>query len=122
MLQVFDPPMCCSTGVCGPEVDPELVAFASDLNWLKKQGVDVRRFNMSQTPDVFVDTPVVYDAITAEGTEVLPLILVDGRLTSKGRYPSREELLRMVGLDQPFEVLEISSDAGACCDPQSGCC
>jgi hypothetical protein len=21
-VQVFDPPMCCSTGVCGPEVDP----------------------------------------------------------------------------------------------------
>ena len=28
-LQVFDPPMCCSTGVCGPQVDPELPRFAA---------------------------------------------------------------------------------------------
>jgi hypothetical protein len=26
-MQVFDPAMCCSTGVCGPSVDPTLRAF-----------------------------------------------------------------------------------------------
>jgi hypothetical protein len=34
-LCVFDPAMCCSTGVCGPSVDPELARFAADLDWLK---------------------------------------------------------------------------------------
>jgi hypothetical protein len=123
MLNVFDPPMCCSTGVCGPEVDPALVAFANDLNWLKKQGVEVVRFNMSQSPEVFVDTRPVYDAVTARGTDTLPNILVEGRLASKGRYPSRDELLQMLAKDlQPFETLDIVGDADACCDPQSGCC
>jgi len=31
-IQVLDPPRCCSTGVCGPNVDPELVRFAADLD------------------------------------------------------------------------------------------
>ena len=48
-LQVFDPAMCCSTGVCGPEVDTKLVQFAADLDWLKSQGVIVQRHNLSQT-------------------------------------------------------------------------
>ena len=43
-VQVFDPPMCCPTGVCGPEVDPTLVCFAADLEWLNTNGVEVERF------------------------------------------------------------------------------
>lgn len=42
-IQVFDPPMCCSTGVCDPSADPELVRFAAALDWLKRQGVEVER-------------------------------------------------------------------------------
>ena len=53
VLQVFDPPMCCSTGVCGPKVNPALPRFAADLNWLKSQGVHVERFNLAQNPDAF---------------------------------------------------------------------
>ncbi len=30
-IEVFDPAMCCSTGVCGPQVDPDLARFAADL-------------------------------------------------------------------------------------------
>jgi len=57
-IQVFDPPMCCSTGVCGLEVDPALVRFAADLEWLKESGVDVERFNLSQEPAAFVGKPL----------------------------------------------------------------
>lgn len=49
-IRVFDPPMCCSTGVCGPSVDPELVRFSADLDWLKAQGVTVERYNLSSSP------------------------------------------------------------------------
>ena len=54
-LQIFDPAMCCSTGVCGPDVDTKLVQFAADLDWLKKQDVIVQRHNLSQNPAAFVD-------------------------------------------------------------------
>ncbi len=41
-LEVYDPAMCCSTGVCGPEVDPALVTFAADLKWVEAQGIAVQ--------------------------------------------------------------------------------
>jgi hypothetical protein len=42
--------MCCSTGVCGPGVDPQLARFAADVAWLQGQGVTVERFNLAQQP------------------------------------------------------------------------
>ena len=64
VLQVFDPPMCCSTGVCGPKVNPTLPRFAADLNWLKSQGVHVERFNLAQNPDAFTKDSVVEQMLT----------------------------------------------------------
>src|SRR5215208_7200076 len=95
-VQVFDPPMCCSTGVCGPEVDPALVRFASDLEWLKERGVDVERFNLSQNPAAFVGNPLVAEAIRGKDGG-LPLLLVDGRIAAQGSYPSREVLAALAG-------------------------
>ena len=74
-VQVFDPPMCCSTGVCGPEIDPALVRFASDLEWLKGMGVEVERFNLGQEPAAFVGNPVVAAAIRGRD-DALPILLV----------------------------------------------
>ena len=34
-IEIFDPAMCCSTGVCGPGVDPELLRMATMVS--KKQ-------------------------------------------------------------------------------------
>ncbi len=98
VLQVFDPPMCCSTGVCGPEVDPVLSRFAADLDWLTSRGVEILRFNLSQQPQAFASNEVVMTALREVGNDVLPLILVDGAVASQGRYPTREELAEMAGV------------------------
>jgi len=97
VLRVFDPPMCCSTGVCGPSVNPVLARFAADLNWLKSQGVQVEKFNLVQQPDAFAKDSVVEQMLTKVGAECLPLILVDDRVVSQGAYPSREELIALTG-------------------------
>ena len=91
-IQIFDPPMCCSTGVCGPSVDPELVQLAADLDGLKRQGIEVERYNLSQEPASFINTPAVKAALQAEGNDCLPLTMVDGDVVCKGHYPSRETL------------------------------
>jgi AhpD family alkylhydroperoxidase len=99
-LQVFDPPMCCSSGVCGPVVDPELPRFAADLDWLKRQGVAVERFNLAQQPDRFANNEMVKRALHENGTECLPLILADGRIVSRGKYPGRDVLTSFVESDR----------------------
>ena len=53
-IEVFDPAMCCSTGVCGPSVPPALARFAGDLEWLARHGVDVTRYGLTHEPQAFV--------------------------------------------------------------------
>jgi hypothetical protein len=112
-LQVFDPPMCCSTGVCGPSVDPALAQFASALEELKAAGVEVERFNLGQEPAAFVGNPVVSAAL--RGGDVLPFVLFDGGLVAKGTYPTREELRRLAGV-APGPKLAVAT---ACCPPRA---
>ncbi|WP_257313682.1 arsenite efflux transporter metallochaperone ArsD [Geothrix fuzhouensis] len=100
-VQVFDPPMCCATGVCGPSVDPKLVRFSADLDWVKAQGVAVERYNLAQQPLVFAQDPEVKAALQGEREKALPLIKVEGQVRSRGRYPAREELAAWVGLGAP---------------------
>jgi hypothetical protein len=97
-LEIFDPPMCCSTGVCGPRVDPVLPRFAADLDWLKQQGIQVARFNPAQQPQAFASNATVAAALAADPEKSLPLVLVDGHIVSRGTYPSRQELAGWAGL------------------------
>lgn len=110
-VQVFDPPMCCSTGVCGPGVDPKLVRFASDLHWLANHGVRIERFNLSQQPQAFASSAAVRAALESDGNACLPLILVNGQPVSRGIYPSRQQLAGMAGLADEYAAEEPGSDA-----------
>lgn len=126
-LEVFDPPMCCSSGVCGPEVDPALPRFAADLQWLAGQGVSVERYNLSQQPQAFVANPLVMAALREGGNGNLPLILADGQIATRGRYPTREELARFAGLAEAIrgslyteaiaELVAISAAIASNCEP-----
>ena len=97
-LEIFDPPMCCSTGVCGPNVDPRLVRLSADLEWLKSKGIDINRTNLAQDPGAFVQNPTLKKALHAHGMKCLPLLVLDGQIISTGSYPSREELARQTGI------------------------
>lgn len=92
-IQVFDPPMCCPTGLCGPGVDPSLLQIARDLRWLGAQGVRVERFGLSQEPQAFVANPRIASLMQTMGDRALPAVVLNDRLVAHGRYPTREELV-----------------------------
>lgn len=127
-LEVFDPPMCCTTGVCGVQIDPVLAQCAADLKWLAGQGVEVRRHNLGQDPQAFAANPLVVRELES-GTERLPLTLIDGQVVATGAYLSRTELASRLGLPQTGESAGAPA-AGArptlqvtiACTPGSGCC
>jgi len=89
--------MCCSTGVCGPEVDPKLAQFAGDLDWLKKQGIEVERINLAQEPGRFVENASIKAILDRSGGDDLPAIIVGDTLVANGRYPGRENLPPSLG-------------------------
>ncbi len=110
-LEVFDPPMCCSSGVCGPNVDPKLVQFSAALDWLRAQGIQVKRYNPSHQYDAFAGNATVVRAITEHGLNCLPLILVNGSIVSRGEYPAKEALAAKAGLSRtgaPAENLGVA--------------
>ena len=127
-LDIYDPAQCCATGACSPDADDELAQFASSLEWLKERGVAVSRYNLGHQPGAFVTNPTVKGTIDKEGIGCLPLVIADGRIVSKGRYPTREELGAQVGVGAaPAKAAAATS----CCGPATvtvapgkggGCC
>lgn len=116
-IQIYDPALCCSTGVCGVDVDQALVTLSADLNWAKQNGAMIERYNLAQQPTAFAENATVKSFLERSGQEALPLILVDGEVALAGRYPSRAELARWAGL---AEAVAVKPQGG--CRSGSGCC
>lgn len=98
-IDIYDPAMCCSTGVCGTDVDAQLVQFAADVKWLVTQGVDVQRHNLGQEPGAFMSNALVRRTLQTEGVGSLPLGVMDGAIVFRGAYPDRRALVRLLSLD-----------------------
>ena len=117
-IEIFDPAMCCSTGVCGPSIDPELMRFATAINALKEKGIVITRHGLSSEPQDFIANKVVNELLQKEGAAVLPITLVDGEVAKTKEYPTNEELAKWLNIEiktkQPLR-------RSCCCGPK-GCC
>jgi hypothetical protein len=114
-IDIYDPALCCSTGACGPDADDELAQFASSLEWLKECGIAVSRYNLGHQPGAFVQNPMVKGSINSEGIGCLPLVIADGKIVSKGRYPSRSELGKHLGIAEQAPVAVAAEGSKKCC-------
>ncbi|GAE27695.1 arsenical resistance operon trans-acting repressor ArsD [Halalkalibacter wakoensis JCM 9140] len=90
-IRIYDPAMCCATGVCGPSVDPELTRVATAIFLLEKKNIDIVRFNLGSEPQAFIDEANVQELLNTKGTDALPAVIVDGEVKLAGRYPTNEE-------------------------------
>lgn len=113
-LKIYDPAMCCSTGVCGPDVDPELVQLASFLKNLDPCAVNVERYNLSQEPAAYTANATVAATLKEKGVAALPLVMVDDVVLSSGGYPDLANLSALLGAP----VISMDADCSGC----SGCC
>jgi hypothetical protein len=94
-LEVFDPALCCPTGVCGPSVDPELVRVASALFILEGKGFSINRYNLGSEPDKFIANSKVSVLLNEKGPDVLPIIIFDNEVVKTGSYPTNDELAKL---------------------------
>jgi hypothetical protein len=114
-IDVYDPAQCCATGACSPDADDELAQFAAALEWLKERGVSVSRYNLGHQPGAFVQNATVKGTIEKDGIGSLPLIIADGEILSKGRYPSRAELATHIDLTEKVVPAVASGATKRCC-------
>lgn len=120
---IFDPAMCCSTGVCGPGVDPELLRVSTVLNSLKNRGILVERYNLTSNPQIFVDNKVINEILNRDGVEVLPVTILDGKIVKTKAYPSNKELCELLEIPQDYlkTNIKIIKKSKVCCG-DGGCC
>ncbi|MCQ4121562.1 arsenite efflux transporter metallochaperone ArsD [Rhodococcus tibetensis] len=136
-IEVFEPALCCNTGVCGDDVDQALVTFSADMDWVHSKGGDIARFNLASEPLAFAEREPVKQFLQVSGSEGLPLVLVDGVTAITGRYPDRTQLAKWAGIitDAPDVVapagiavlgLTDTTDTGSCCatddNNSTSCC
>lgn len=139
-IRIYEPGMCCPTGLCGPSIDPETMRITTAINTLEKNKIDIKRFNLTSNPDEFVNNKIINDLLINEGEEIFPVTLVNDEITKKGNYPTNDELTNWtevtIGSNKPKTNEEgCCSDSNVCsidcspkknkdnsCGPNNGCC
>lgn len=127
-IAVFEPALCCNTGVCGEDVDQNLVTFTADMAWLLEQGAAITRHNLANDPMAFAQNESVRSFLEITGSAGLPLVTVGGVTVATGRYPTRAELVRWAGVHTTESVpagaitLGLTESAKDPCCGDSGCC
>ncbi|WP_163468139.1 arsenite efflux transporter metallochaperone ArsD [Fusobacterium sp. IOR10] len=118
---IFDPAMCCSTGVCGPTVNEKLLRISTIINKLKNKDILIERHNLSENPKVFVDNKEINQLISKEGIKVLPITTVDGKIVKTNDYLTDEEFCKFLDIPKEYLMGDKKSEPkkNCCC---SGCC
>jgi hypothetical protein len=116
IIEIFDPAMCCETGVCGPGIDPELMRVATTISSLKEKGIQIKRHGLSNEPLAFINNKVINDILQKDGVEVLPVTLLNGVIAKIKTYPTSEEFSEWLGVK-----INIVENKNGCCDCGTGC-
>lgn len=129
-IKIYEPAMCCDTGLCGVGVDPELLRISTVIETLKKNNVQVDRFNLTSAPMEFVNDATINAFINEKGPDALPAILLDGTIVLSGRYPTNAELTEwlelsadvLAGVAQDAECTDKNDNESNSCCCEGGCC
>ena len=130
-IEIFDPAMCCPTGLCGTNIDPNLMRIAVIVDTLKKKGVNVIRHNLKDEPMIYVTNTKINDLLQSKGVEVLPITLVDGEVVVTVEYPTTKQMAEWSGVnldfmpiqeEKPGEKLQQEEQKNNCCEGSDCCC
>jgi len=120
-MTIYDPAMCCPTGTCGPSVDLELIRVATVLNNLKKKGIIVERYGLTNNPSAFVTNSDVNNLLKSKGPDALPAVVVDGEIVKTASYPTNEEFAKWLNVPMEYLSQDKKSETKCNCGPK-GCC
>jgi hypothetical protein len=96
VVEFFDPPMCCPTGLCGPTVNETLLDLSEAIRTLEREGVKVVRYQMANHPHAFLSNPEVMRLVREQQMAALPIIVVNTKVVKVGAYPSLSEIRRFL--------------------------
>lgn len=126
-MKIYEPAMCCSTGLCGVGVDPELLRISTVINALSKHGVEVERCNLTSAPMEFVTNAAINQLVNENGIDELPAIVLDGKIVITGRYPTNEEIAKMLNVPMTYlaeqpKTVKVTTQRSSGCGCKGGNC
>ena len=99
-VEMFDPPMCCPTGLCGPALDQTLLDVNDMVIQLQRENLRVERYQMTSNPNAFLGNAEVMKLVREKQMEALPIVAVRGKILKTGAYPSLGEVHAALALTQ----------------------
>lgn len=120
-ITLLEPAMCCSTGLCGEDVDDILVATAASIKWLKSLGHEVNRHNVANDAAAFRQYPEAIEKLQKEGLNSLPYVIINDRLVISGVYPTKAQWEKWM-IAEKGTVQTANSRGDAACCSGSACC
>ncbi len=127
-MYIYEPAMCCPTGLCGVSVDPELLRISTVVSNLKNNGIEVIRYNLTNNALEFMKNVEVNKLLNEQGMDVMPITIVDGEIVKKGAYPTNEELMTLLNVPRSYLGLEpikgkiVKKENNHCGCSGKGCC
>lgn len=127
-MTIYEPAMCCETGLCGVGINPELLRVSTVFNNLKKQGVSVARFNLNNFPQEFINNAEINKLINSEGVDALPATVIDGKIVKTSAYPTNEEIIAWLEIpvgyfaEENVKAKATPQNTSGGCNCKSGCC
>lgn len=119
-IRIFEPAMCCATGLCGPSIDPELLRISTLLSSLKEKGIVVKRYNLASDPQAFAQNEAVKELLSKHGTAILPVTTSGDDVVLTGRYPTNQEVLAWLQVDA--QAIGLKEETACCAaETASGC-
>src|SRR5471030_2408010 len=104
---IFDPAMCCSTGVCGPSVNKELLRVSTVINTLKNKVIVIERYNINSNTKEYIDNKEINQILNTKGVDTLPVTMIDGVVVKEGSYPTNEEFCSLLEIPSDYLKLNI---------------
>ena len=91
-VEIFDPPMCCPTGLCGPTLDETLLDLNEMILSLQAEGIMIERYQMTSHPQAFLSNPEVMRLVREQQMAALPITIVREKVIKVGEYPTLKEI------------------------------
>ena len=92
VVEFFDPPMCCPSGLCGPTLDQTLLDVNEMIFSLQSKGFAVKRYQMASDPNEFLNNESVMRLVREQQIDALPITMINGVIIKSSSYPSLAEV------------------------------
>lgn len=92
VVEIFDPPMCCPTGLCGPALDQTLLDVNEMIQALQAEGLSVARYQMASQPQAFLSNSQVMRLVRERQMAAFPITVACGQVVKVGAYPTHAEI------------------------------